>query len=199
MLAGLAGPSGSGHFAGAAWQDRPMEERTLRSRRAFEGRLLNLRVDEVVMADGRPAQREIVEHPGAVAILAWDGERLAVVRQWRQAAGRETLELPAGTRDPDEDPQRTAKRELAEEVGVAAADWEPGPGFWTAPGFCTEFLTLWLATDLHPVSAAGPEDEAIEASWLTLDQALAAVADGEINDAKSLVGIYWLARRLGRG
>jgi 8-oxo-dGTP pyrophosphatase MutT (NUDIX family) len=175
-----------------------MEERTLTSRRAFEGRLLNVRVDDVVMADGRPAQREIVEHPGAVAILAWDGERLAAVRQWRQAAGRQTLELPAGTRDPDEAPRRTAERELAEEVGVAAGTWEAGPGFWTAPGFCTEFLTLWLATDLRAVSAAGPEDEAIEASWLTLDQALAAVANGEIDDAKSLVGIYWLARRLGR-
>ncbi len=176
-----------------------MEERTLRSRRVFEGRLLKLRIDEVEMADGRPAEREIIEHPGAVAILAWDGERLAAVRQWRQATGRQTLELPAGTRDPDEDPRRTAERELAEECGVAAGDWEPGPGFWTAPGFCTEFLTVWLATDLHPVSAAGPEDEAIEVSWLTLDEALSAAANGEISDAKSLVGIYWLARRLGRG
>jgi len=174
-----------------------MEERTLGTRRVFEGRLLRVRVDEVEMADGRPAQREIVEHPGAVAILAWDGERLAAVRQWRQAAGRETLELPAGTRDPGERPRRTAERELAEECGLAAAAWEPGPGFWTAPGFCTEFLTLWLATDLQPVSVAGPEDEALEVTWLTLDQALAGAAEGAINDAKSLVGIYWLARRLG--
>jgi len=176
-----------------------MEERTLRTRRVFEGRLLKVRVDDVAMADGRPAQREIIEHPGAVAILAWDGERLAAVRQWRQAAGQVTLELPAGTRDTDEAPRRTAERELAEECGLSAETWEPGPGFWTAPGFCTEFLTLWLATDLHPVSVAGPEDEALEREWLTLDQALAAVAEGAINDAKSLVGIYWLARRLGRG
>jgi ADP-ribose pyrophosphatase len=176
-----------------------MEERTLRSRRVFEGRLLNVRVDEVEMADGRPAQREIVEHPGAVAILAWDDERLAAVRQWRQAVGRLTLELPAGTRDPGEAPQQTAERELAEECGLAAATWEPGPGFWTAPGFCTEFLTVWLATDLRQVTATGPEDEAIEVSWLTIDQALAAVANGDVNDAKSLVGIFWLARRLGRG
>ncbi|MGH2489511.1 MAG: NUDIX domain-containing protein [Candidatus Limnocylindria bacterium] len=174
-----------------------MEERTVRTRRVFEGRLLKVRVDEVVMFDGRPAQREIVEHPGAVAILAWDGERLAAVRQWRQAAGHETLELPAGTRDPDEDPRRTAERELAEECGLGARTWEPGPGFWTAPGFCTEFLTLWLATDLHPVTATGPEDEALEVTWLTLDRAVAAVTDGQISDAKSMVGIFWLARRLG--
>ncbi|MGH2463381.1 MAG: NUDIX domain-containing protein [Candidatus Limnocylindria bacterium] len=173
-----------------------MDERTLRSDRVFEGRLLKVRVDDVMMADGRPAQREIVEHPGAVAILAWDGARLAAVRQWRQAAARETLELPAGTRDPGEEPRRTAERELAEECGLAATAWEPGPGFWTAPGFCTEFLTLWLATDLHPVTAAGPPDEALEVTWLTLDQALTGVAEGAISDAKSMVGIYWLARRL---
>jgi ADP-ribose pyrophosphatase len=182
----------------APWQDRAMEERTVQSRIAYAGRLLTMRVDDVVLADGRPATREIIEHPGAVGILAWDGERLAAVRQWRQAAGRETLEIPAGTRDPGEEPRRTAERELAEECGVRAETWEQGPGFWTAPGFCTEFLTLWLATDLSATDATGPDDEALEREWLTLDEALAAVAAGEINDAKSLVGIYWLVRRLGR-
>jgi ADP-ribose pyrophosphatase len=176
-----------------------MEERTVSSRQAYAGRLLRFRIDEVVLADGRAATREIIEHPGAVGILAWDGERLAMVRQWRQAAGRSTLEIPAGTREPGEEPRQTAERELAEEVGVGAASWEAGPGFWTAPGFCTEFLTLWLATDLHPSEVAGPDDEAVERAWLTLDEALAGVADGLINDAKSLVGILWLARRLAGG
>jgi ADP-ribose pyrophosphatase len=161
----------------------------------FEGRLLSVRVDEVELADGRPAQREIVEHPGAVGIVAWDGERLAMVRQWRQAARRETLEIPAGTLDPGEEPARTAVRELAEECGVAAGTWLAGPGFWTAPGFCTEYLTLWLATDLRSADATGPDDEALEVEWLTLDQALAAVANGTVADAKSLVAIHWFARR----
>jgi ADP-ribose pyrophosphatase len=80
---------------------------------------------------------------------------------------------------------------------MAATTWEAGPGFWTAPGFCTEFLTLWLATDLRPFSAPSPEDELLEVAWLTLDEALNAAADGTISDAKSLVGVYWLARRLG--
>lgn len=177
-------------------ENQSLDERTVRSTRVFEGRLLKVRVDEVTMANGRPATREIVEHPGAVAILAWNGERLAAVRQWRQAAGRVTLELPAGTRDPGEDSRTTAERELAEECGVAAATWEEGPAFWTAPGFCTELLTLWFATDLRDERLAAPDDESLEATWLTLDEALAAVADGTINDAKSLVGIYWLARRL---
>lgn len=175
-----------------------MEERTVSSRRVFEGRLLNVRVDEVELANGRAGRREIVEHPGAVGIVAWDGARLAMVRQWRQAAGRETLEIPAGTRDPGEEPATTAARELAEECGVSAGSWVAGPAFFTAPGFCTEHLTLWLATELRPADASAPDDEAIEVDWLTLDQALEAIADGTVADAKSLVAIHWFARRLER-
>ena len=173
-----------------------MPERTVSSRRAFSGRLLGLRVDEVELESGRRATREVVEHPGAVAILAWDGERLAAVRQWRQAAGAELLEIPAGTREPGEEPLITAQRELAEECGLSAAHWEEGPAFYTAPGFSTELLTLFLATDLHGVDTPPPEDETLERSWLTLEDALAAVGDGRIRDAKSLVGILWLARHL---
>ena len=173
-----------------------MPERTVSSRRAFSGRLLSLRVDEVELESGRRATREVVEHPGAVAILAWDGGRLAAVRQWRQAAGAELLEIPAGTREPRESPLVTAQRELAEEAGLTAERWEEGPAFYTAPGFSTELLTLFLATDLQPVDVRPPEDEALERSWLTLADALAAIDDGRIRDAKSLVGILWLARHL---
>ena len=172
-----------------------MPERTVSSRRAFSGRLLSLRVDEVELESGRRATREVVEHPGAVAILAWDGERLAAVRQWRQAAAADLLEIPAGTREPDESPLQSAERELAEECGLRAGRWEEGPSFYTAPGFSTELLTLFLATNLSAVDVAPPEDEALEASWLTLADALQAIDDGRIRDGKSLVGILWLARR----
>jgi ADP-ribose diphosphatase len=175
-----------------------MPERTLSSRHEFRGRLLALRVDEVELASGRRATREVVEHPGAVAILASDGERLAMVRQWRQAAGAELLEIPAGTREPGEAPLATARRELAEECGLNAAHWEEGPSFYTAPGFSTELLTLFLATELHAVETEAPEDEALERSWLTLSEAVAAVDAGGIRDAKSLVGILWLAHRRGK-
>ena len=97
-----------------------MPERTIESRRAFDGRLLNVRVDEVETDDGRRSTREIVEHPGAVAILAWDGRALTLVRQWRHAAGRDLLELPGGTLDPGESPLQTARRELSEETGRVA-------------------------------------------------------------------------------
>ena len=171
-----------------------MPERTVSSRRAFSGRLLALRVDEVELDSGRRAVREVVEHPGAVAILAYDGERLAMVRQWRQAADSELLEIPAGTLEPGEAPLVTAQRELAEECGLDAAHWEEGPSFYTAPGFSTELLTLFLATDLHAVEMEAPDDEALERSWLSLPDAVAAIEAGTIRDAKSLVGILWLAR-----
>lgn len=174
----------------------PMPERTLSSRIAYGGRLLALRVDEVELETGRRAVREVVEHPGAVAILAFDGERLAMVRQWRQAAGAELLEIPAGTLEPGEAPLLTARRELAEESGLEAARWVEGPSFYTAPGFSTELLTLFLATDLHIVETEAPDDEALERSWLPLAEAVAAIEAGIIRDAKSLVGILWLARRL---
>jgi len=173
-----------------------MPERTVSSRRAFTGRLLSLRVDEVELESGTRATREVVDHPGAVAILAWDGERLAAVRQWRQAAGAEMLEIPAGTLEPGEEPLLAAQRELAEECELAAERWVEGPAFYTAPGFSTELLTLFLATELRPVDAAPPDDEALERSWLTLPDALAAIDDGRIRDAKSLVGILWLSRHL---
>ena len=172
-----------------------MPERTMSSRRAFSGRLLALRVDEVELQSGRQATREVVEHPGAVAILAWDGDRLAAVRQWRQAAAADLLKIPAGTREPGESPLVTAQRELAEECGLSATRWEEGPAFYTAPGFSTELLTLFLATDLHAADTPPPEDEALERSWITLADALAAIDDGRIRDAKSMVGILWLARR----
>ncbi|MGZ6213339.1 MAG: NUDIX domain-containing protein [Candidatus Limnocylindria bacterium] len=173
-----------------------MPERTVSSRRAFSGRLLSLRVDEVELESGRRATREVVEHPGAVAILAWDGGRLAAVRQWRQAADAELLEIPAGTCEPGESRLGTAQRELAEECGLTAANWEEGPAFYTAPGFSTELLTLFLATDLSAVDAHPPEDEALVRSWLTLAEAVASAEDGRIRDAKSLVGILWLDHRL---
>lgn len=171
-----------------------MPERTVSSHRAFAGRLLALRVDEVELESGQRARREIVEHPGAVAILAHDGQRLAMVRQWRQAAGADLLEIPAGTREPGEAPLATARRELAEECGLDAAHWEEGPSFYTAPGFSTELLILFRATGLSPIDTPAPDDEALERSWLSLPEALAAVDDGRIRDAKSMVGILWLAR-----
>ncbi len=176
-----------------------MSERTVESRRPFVGRLLRVRVDEVALDDGRRTTREVLEHPGAVAILPWDGERLALVRQWRHAAGRALLEVPAGTLESGEDPAMTAARELAEETELAGDQWERGPAFFTAPGFCTEYLTVFLATGLHAAAPGEhPDDEELEVVRMTLADALDAVDRGDIEDAKSIVAILWLARRLER-
>ena len=174
-----------------------MEERTLGTTRPWTGRRIRVRVDEVERSDGHRTTREIVEHPGAVAILAWDGERLAMVRQWRHATGQVLLEVPAGTLEPDEPPDETARRELAEEVGLAAATWTEGPRFYTAPGFCDELMHLYLATDLRDDTGSQADaDEVLEPAWMTLPEALAAIEDGGIRDAKTIVGVSWLARRL---
>jgi ADP-ribose pyrophosphatase len=173
-----------------------MEERTVNSRRVFDGRLISVRVDEVELADGRRTRREIVEHPGAVVIAAWDGERLATVRQWRHPAGAELLELPAGTLDPGETPLATAARELAEECGLAAGSWLEGPRFYSAPGFCTELLHSFVATDLVEAPSIADADEELETGWLTLPEALAAIDEGRVMDPKSIALIGWLARRL---
>ena len=175
-----------------------MDEQSLSSTHPWSGRRIRVRVDEVERSDGHRTTREIVEHPGAVAMLAWDGERLAVVRQWRHATGQVLLEIPAGTLEPGEPPAETARRELAEEVGLAAATWVEGPRFYTAPGFCTELMHLYLAMGLTEASAEADADELLEPSWLSLPDALAAADDGRIADAKSIVAIGWLARRLGR-
>ena len=173
-----------------------MEERTLASTHPWTGRRIRIRVDEVERSDGHRTTREVVEHPGAVAILAWDGERLAMIRQWRHATGEVLLEIPAGTLEPDEPPLVTAERELAEEAGLAAARWEEGPRFFTAPGFCDEVMHLYLATGLSPASAEADADELLEAHWTSLADALAAIDNGRIRDAKTITGVSWLARRL---
>jgi ADP-ribose pyrophosphatase len=175
-----------------------MEERTVATRRAWIGKRIAVRIDEVERADGHRTGREIVEHPGAVAILAWDGERLAMVRQWRHATGQALLEIPAGTVEPDEPPAETARRELAEECGLAAATWEDGPRFFTAPGFTNELMHVYLATDLTDVPNLADPDELLELSWMLLGDAIEAIDDGRIIDAKSLAAVGWLARRMGR-
>lgn len=173
-----------------------MEERTLSTTRPWIGRRVTVRVDEVERADGHRTTREVIEHPGAVAILAWDGSRLAMVRQWRHATGSDLLEIPAGTLEPNEPPAETARRELAEEVGLGAGRWEDGPRFFTAPGFCTELMYVYLATDLSDASGDADPDEVLEPSWMAMPAVLAAIDDGTIVDAKTIAAVSWLERRL---
>ena len=184
-----------------------LAERAIDSRIVHRGRYLEVRLETTERADGSRHERDVVRHPGAVAIVALDdADRLLLVRQWRQPAGRSLLEIPAGTLDRDpataaiEDPELASRRELEEETGYRAATWEKLGSFWTAPGFASELMHLYLATGLV---AAGPErlapdaDEALELVRLPLAEALAAVDRGDVHDAKTLIGILLVGRRRG--
>ncbi len=163
---------------------------TLRSETVHRGRLLTLRVDTVRLPSGREAGREVVVHPGAIALvpLLPDG-RVILVRQWRHAAGRVLLEIPAGTREPGEAPAATAARELTEETGYTAARLVPLGIFFTAPGFCTEEIHCFLALDLTAGTATPEDDEGITLDYLPLADAPAAIARGDLHDAKSIAAL----------
>ena len=160
------------------------------SETVFDGRLFDLRLDTLRAPEGHRFQREMVYHGGAVCMIPVDGEgRLLLVEQYRHGARTRLLEIPAGTLEPGEDPSETAARELREEVGMRASRVESLGGFWIAPSYATEYLHLFLCTDLTPDPLPGDEDEDIEVVPLTRDEALAAVDSGRIIDAKSIAGI----------
>ena len=163
-------------------------------RTVYSGAILALRVDQVEMPGGRIAEREVVEHHGAVAVVALDDRgRMAMVRQYRHPVGRRLLELPAGLLDggPAEDPLTAAQRELAEEVDLAADSWQVLTDLVLSPGFTDEALRVYLARSLHALRPAGRRDEeadpAVERA--ALDDAVARVLAGDIVNATAVAGI----------
>lgn len=173
-------------------------EPTVSSRSIYSGRVVKLRVDTVRMPGGHTAQREIVEHPGAVALVALDADgNVLLVRQYRKPAERFLLEIPAGTLAPGEAPEECARRELAEETGYTPGKLVRLAGFYSAPGYCTEYLHVYLATELRPQRAQADVDEDIQVVRLPLAECLRLARAGEICDAKSLVGL--LAVQVGWG
>jgi ADP-ribose pyrophosphatase len=176
------------------------------SRVLHRGRYLTFRIDTIERADGSRATREIAGHPGAVAILAIDDQdRVLLVRQFRVAVGEALLEVPAGTLDVAADgsieaPELAAPRELEEETGMRAASWRLVASFYTAPGFASELMHLYLATDLRPAvgDRLGPdEDEHLLLERMPWRDAVAAAERGELRDAKTILALLWLARLRG--
>jgi 8-oxo-dGTP pyrophosphatase MutT (NUDIX family) len=161
------------------------------SKTVWEGQIATVHVDRVRYDDGDEADRERVSHPGAVAVVAHDGERLFLWRQPREAVDEQSLlELPAGKLDAEgEGPLETAKRELAEEIGKGARTWRHLTTFYTSPGFVEEVCHVYVASDLYDESAEAEEDERIEIVEAPLAE-LDAVIQG-CHDAKTLVGLLW--------
>ncbi|HEV8339426.1 MAG TPA: NUDIX hydrolase [bacterium] len=169
-------------------------ETLIRSRRIHVGRVVSLRVDDVRLPDGRTAQREVVDHPGAAVIVPLtDGGEILMVRQYRYAVGDVLLELPAGTLERGEDPLACARRELAEEVGAEAARWETLAVLYPSPGVLTEVMHLFLARELTEGPPRGAEEEDLTIERLSFAEALERVRRGEIRDAKSVAGLLLAA------
>jgi ADP-ribose pyrophosphatase len=169
----------------------------LDSKKAFSGRVFNVTVDTVREGD-KTYVRDVVHHPGSAVILpAFDDGTIALVRQYRHPAVRYLLELPAGTLNDKEHPEAGAARELEEELGLVAGRMEKLSEFFISPGFCEERMWLYLATDLTETQQRLEEDEMIEVVRLPLDRALQMITDGEIEDAKTIIGLMLAAPRIG--
>lgn len=175
-----------------------MHEKITHTEEIYKGRVVNLVIHDVELPDGKPSKRELVRHPGAVAVVALDDQRnVLLVRQYRIAADRVLLEIPAGTLNPNEAPDTCAIRELQEETSLKPGKLEKLGGIFVAPGYTTEFIHLYLATDLSESSLAMDEDEFIEVERVPLTEALAMIERGDIIDGKSVSALLLVARRLG--
>ena len=167
------------------------------SKKIFTGRVFDVTVDTVREGD-QTYVREIVHHRGsAVMVPAFDDGTIALVRQYRHPAVKFLLELPAGTLNEKERPEEGAARELEEELGVVAGKLEKLCEFFVSPGFCEEKMWLYLATDLKETKQRLEEDELIEVVRLPIDRALQMITDGEIEDAKTIIGLLLAAPRVG--
>lgn len=174
----------------------PREFEALGGETVYEGRLVDVRVERFRHADGEVVSREIVRHAGAVGMLAYDEQEVWLVRQPREAVGEpDLLEIPAGRLDKaGEEPLAAAQRELAEEIGRAAERWEPIVTYYTGAGFTDERVHLFASTGLREASADSGEQERIEIVRRPLSELDATIA--ECRDAKTLIALCWLARRL---
>jgi ADP-ribose pyrophosphatase len=186
-------------------RDADLEERLVDRQVLPGGTYLTFVRDSVETNDGRRHSRDVVIHPGAVAIVGLLADRrLLLVRQYRHPTGETLMEIPAGTLDMMDDgsveePLPAAKRELWEETGYNAGAWRLLSSFWTAPGFASEFMHLYLATDLKqdPDYEGPDEDERLRVVEMDFDEALAQASDGTLKDAKTIIGLY-MTERLAR-
>jgi ADP-ribose pyrophosphatase len=174
-----------------------LQEETIRSQSIFQGRVISLQVDEVRLPNGQRTNREIVKHPGAVAIMAFHQDRLLVVAQYRKALEKIQVEIPAGKLEVNEDLLMAAQRELEEETGYRAQTMRHISSFYTSPGFANEILHLYVTDDIVPGERNPDDDEFIECAFLTYEQALEYARNGQISDAKTKMALFaWQAYKM---
>lgn len=163
----------------------------------YQGRIIDLWLERVILPNQSQLELELVRHPGGAAIVALDEHnRICLLRQYRHAAGRYIYELPAGKIDDQEPPEETARRELEEEAGMQAGDWQSLGKMYSSPGFCDEVIHLYLARKLTPVPVRHEEHEVIEVEWIPFDEALKRAAKGDIDDAKSVAALFRVSQSI---
>jgi 8-oxo-dGTP pyrophosphatase MutT (NUDIX family) len=163
----------------------------------FDGRVIKVSVDTVDLPNGLRVPLEIVRHPGGAAAVAVDAEnRVCLLRQFRHAAGGFIYELPAGKLEAGEPPEVTVRRELAEEAALEAAQWTSLGAYFSSPGVFTEVIHLYLATGLRPAAAAPEHDEVFQLEWWPMSIAVERALGGELEDAKTIIGILRAASRM---
>jgi 8-oxo-dGTP pyrophosphatase MutT (NUDIX family) len=172
---------------------------TIKQRTVFRGRVITVNVETVTLPNGVTEELEIIRHPGGAAVVALDAEnRVCLLHQFRHAAGGWLWELPAGKLDGGEPPLSAAQRELAEEAGVSALEWQSLGTVISSPGVFTEVVHLFLARKLEQQTAAPEAAEVFETSWVLLQEALARALDGDITDGKTVIALCRAANRLRR-
>lgn len=178
-----------------------LHEKTLRSSQVYSGKIVNVRVDDVLLPDGSESKREVVDHPGAVAIVPVTPEgNVLCVRQYRKPAEKVLLEIPAGKLEEGEEPEACARREMAEEVGYNAQTMELLTAFYTSPGFASEKIYLFLASDLSKAEeVSGPADEHLQMESLPLADVHRLIRDGTVEDGKTIVGLLMALHHYRRG
>lgn len=172
---------------------RDLTEKTLHTEVKYQGKIIQLQLEDVLLPNGAKGKREVVKHPGAVGIIAFtENNELLMVRQYRKALEKEIVEIPAGKLEKDEEPAVCAQRELAEETGYIAESITLLTSFYTSPGFADELIYLFVAKGLKPAEAELDEDEFVEVLKVDLEQAKQWVQEQKIHDAKTMFAIqYW--------
>jgi ADP-ribose pyrophosphatase len=174
---------------------KKFEEKTLNTEKIYQGKIIDLQVDEVSLPDGKTSKRELIKHPGAVAVIALTSEgKIVMVEQYRKALEQSIVEIPAGKLEEGEEPVKTAERELEEETGYACKNMKPLISFYTSPGFADELVHLFIAEDIYKLenASAADEDEFVELVEVSLGEAQKMIEEKRIYDAKTAYAVQYL-------